>query len=64
MEALHANDGKEVVDEEEDDDRRRQSGDEDHGRAEHVPEPLLHPEQRQQPVREKNSKNLILSHDI
>ncbi len=49
MEALHANDGEEVVDKEEDDDCRSQPGDEDHGRAEHVPEPLLHPKQRQQP---------------
>jgi hypothetical protein len=44
VEALHADNGEEVVDEEEDDDRGRQPRDKDHGRAEHVAEPLFHPE--------------------
>ena len=53
VEALHANDGEEVVDEQQDDDGRGQPGDEDHGRAEHVSEPLFHPEQGQQSVKMK-----------
>ena len=58
VEALHANDGEEVVDEEEDDNRRSQPGNKNHGRAKHVPEPLLHPEQRQQPVRNRKMSKL------
>ena len=48
MEALHANDREEVVDEQQDDDGRGQPGDEDHGRAEHVPKTFFHPEEGQQ----------------
>ena len=49
LEALHADDGEEVVDEQQHDDGRRQPRDQDHGRPENVPETLLHPEQGQQP---------------
>ena len=49
VKALHADDGEEVVDEEQHEDGRGQAGDEDDGRAEHVAESLLHPEQGQEP---------------
>ena len=56
MEALHANDGKEVVDKQQDDDGRGQPGDEDDGRAEHIPEAFFHSEQGQQSLKNKKTK--------
>ena len=56
MEDLHADDTEEVVDEEQDDDGRGQSRVEDDGRAEDVAEPLLHPEEGQQPEGETQNK--------
>ena len=48
VEALHAYDGEEVVEEEENDHGREQARHQDHRRPEHVSETLLHPEQRKQ----------------
>ena len=53
MEALHANDSEEVVDEQQDDDGRGQPGDEDDGRAEDVPKTFFHPEEGQQSEKTK-----------
>ena len=51
MEALHPDDGEEVVGEEEHDDRGDEPRVEDDGGAEDVAEPTLHAEQRQEPLK-------------